>query len=278
MFTSDLFGSLTINVNNFLVKLNTLIALLLIVGSALASPKIIELNDSPTELTLEITEKYVFGDGDTLVDAKQINIEQVKKSAADYAGTYVEQELVVSDNKITKQQIRVLTAGFIEVVSRDDKRNVNNSGELCLITKAKIKLSKESIKDGLDKLKTDPARLNKISILEKDNGRLRKELYELTKKINSGASRTDLSERRKQVLSDLDKNSVAANIVFSQGSLFKMALLDIDEYEIAKADLDDNFFGGIKNETKVTLGQPKFVRMENGKYDCGRVIKYHTEY
>lgn len=115
-------------------------SLLLCSFSTLASVTVNK--DTNKDIILDVSEVYVLGDNDTLTDAKAINIEQAKKSASDYAGTYVESELKLLDGKITKQQVRVLTAGFIEIISRSDKKEINKSGSIQLNTKATIKLSK----------------------------------------------------------------------------------------------------------------------------------------
>tara|TARA_R110002124_G_scaffold223015_2_gene388394 strand:+ start:501 stop:710 length:210 start_codon:yes stop_codon:yes gene_type:complete len=60
-----------------------------------AAAKVTVLDDTQSYLLLEVTEMYVLGDNDTLIDARNISIEQSKKSASDFAGNYVEQSLVV---------------------------------------------------------------------------------------------------------------------------------------------------------------------------------------
>lgn len=78
-----------------------------------ASAQVAVLNDTRTHLLLEVTEVYVLGDNDTLIDARNISIEQSKKSASDFAGTYVEQSLVINGSRISEQHIQVLTAGYL---------------------------------------------------------------------------------------------------------------------------------------------------------------------
>lgn len=225
------------------------------------------INDSAQQITLKVTESYTLGDNDTMTSAKGLTLEQAKKSAADYAGTYVESELKVTDAQITKQQVRVLTAGFMEVLNRSDKRAVDNNGNVILNTTANIRLSKESIKDGLAKLKSDPERKAKIQSLEETNQRLRNELVELTKKINAGNSRTDLMKARETILADLDNNRQAAAQVFKEGTLFQLAELDNQDFELALQDIDENVFGYLKHETKVTVGKPKFTKNNDGTYN-----------
>ncbi len=194
--------------------------------------------DTKNDIILNVSEVYVLGDNDTLTDAKAINIEQAKKSASDYAGTYVESELKLLDGKITKQQVRVLSAGFMEVVTRSDKREVNQSGSIQLTTEAKIKLSKQSIKDGIEKLKSDPERQEKVKSLSEDNKRLRNKLIELTRNINTGVSRQDLMADREAILKELNHNRSSAKQVFEEGTLFQLAQLDDRDYSLAKDDIN----------------------------------------
>lgn len=225
------------------------------------------VSDNNNHITLKVSETYLLGDNDTLTQAKDINLEQVKKEASEYAGTYVESELKVSGSNIAKQEIRVLTAGYLEVLSVQNKRKVNGSGILTLTTQAKIRVSKESVRDGLAKLKSDPERKAKIKKLETDNNRLRNELLALTQKINTGSSRLDLVEAREKVLSDLNSNRQATKQVFEKGTLFQLAVLGGNEGDLAKKDIEENVFGYFQHETKVTLGTPEFKKNNNGKYD-----------
>ncbi|NGZ66628.1 hypothetical protein G6Z92_06460 [Vibrio aestuarianus subsp. cardii] len=224
------------------------------------------ISESGNYITLKVNERYVLGDNDTLTSAKELTLEQAKKAASDYGGTYVESELQVSNAKITKQQVRVLTAGFLEVLSRKDKRYIDKNGSVVLDTEAKIKLSKEAIKDGLAKLKSDPERKAKMDALEQDNQRLRNDVLELTRKINEGA-RTDLLAEREAVLVKLDSNRAATKKSFEQGTLFQLAMLDGQDYDLAKQAIDRDVFGYFKNQTKITLGNPTFKKNPNHTYD-----------
>lgn len=232
--------------------------------SCYANAAVNVVSDNDKQIVLSVSEQYALGDNDSMTEAKQLVLEQAKKSASDYAGSYVESELKVNGQTITKQEIRVLTAGFMEVLEHKEAKSLGENGGLLLTTTAKIRLSKESITDGLNKLKTDPERKQKIAALEKENTRLQGELYELTKKINSGTTRADLIKRREEILANLDQNRTTAKKVFEKGTLFQLAQLDADEYELAVKDINDNLFGMLKNKLHVDLGDPKFIRDKSG--------------
>lgn len=255
------------------------ILLAFLVGLSFTAQAAVSLvSENNNDITLNVTERYVLGDNDTLTDAKKVVLEQAKKSATDYAGSYVESSLSVSGNQITQQQIRVLSAGFMEVVSSDYQRSVNKSGSIVLDATAKIKLSKKSIQDGLEKLKTDPERQAKIDKLEENNQRLRRDLLALTKKINnSESSRTDLMKAREAILSDLNNNRSAAKQVFEQGTLFQLAMLDDSAYDLAKKDIDENVFGYMRHEMKIDLGKPEFYKNKNGNYNISVPVKWNLK-
>ncbi|MDE1316459.1 hypothetical protein L9X50_00325 [Vibrio aestuarianus] len=252
----------------------SLIALL--VGLTLSAQAAVTVySEDGKQITLNVTERYVLGDNDTLTSARELTLEQAKKTASDYAGTYVESELQVSNAKITKQQVRVLTAGFLEVLSREDKRSIDENGSVVLDTEAKIKLSKESIRDGLAKLKSDPERKAKMDALEQDNQRLRNDVLELTRKINEGA-RTDLLAEREAVLVKLDSNRAATKKSFEQGTLFQLAMLDGQDYDLAKQAIDRDVFGYFKSQTKITLGNPTFKKNPNRTYDVHVPVSWNV--
>ncbi|EGR4421514.1 hypothetical protein DDN26_14730 [Vibrio cholerae] len=252
----------------------TLLALL--VGLSFSTHAAVSLDsENQDHITLNVTERYVLGDNDTLTSAREITLEQAKKSASDYAGTYIESVLQVSNQTITKQQVRVLTAGFLEVLSREDTRSVGANGSLVLDTYAKIKLSKASIRDGLAKLKSDPERKAKMDALEKDNQRLRGEVLELTRKINEGA-RTDLLAERDAVLAKLDSNRAATKKVFEQGTLFQLAMLDGQDYDLAKEAVNRDVFGYLKTQTKISLGNPEFKKNTDGTYNIHVPVRWNV--
>jgi hypothetical protein len=240
----------------------TLSLIVLLSSNAFAAVKLLESNDKT--MLLNVTEQYTLGDNDTLTSAEGVAIEQVKRSATNYAGSYVESVLVVQDSNITTEQVKILSAGFMEVLDSNFKRTINKSGSVVLSTDATVRISMESIRDGLAKLKNDSGRKKQIDALQQKNDRLQKQLIELTRKINSSTvTRADLMKSREEVLSSLNNNRESAKKVFEKGTLLEMANLDSDNITIAKIDLYENALGYIKNEIKVKLGDIEVV--ENRK-------------
>lgn len=255
-----------------------LLIVLILISSAHVSAATKLIREDKRTLTLSVTEAMVMGDNDTLANARALNIEQIKKSASDYAGSYVESELKVTDSRITKQQVRVLTAGFIEITDSTDSRRLNQSGSVVLTTTATVRMSQEAIRNGLEKLKNDPERRQKMEVLRKDNQRLRKELFELTRQINTGKARTDLMAARNAILQDLDNNRESSRQVFEEGTLFQLATLGNDEYELARQDIDNNVFGFIQHEAQIKTGRPQFTKNNDGSYNIAVPVTWSFDH
>lgn len=234
------------------------------------------LSETADLITLSVSDTYILGDNDTITQAKNLVLEQLKNEAADYAGSYVESELKVSGNEIVKQQIRILTAGFMEILHVDNTRRISKAGSIELDAKAKIRVSKESVRDGLQKLKTDPERKATIRRLEQDNERLVNELVNLTNSINEG-SRIDLLEARKSTLSKLNNNREATKAVFEKGTLLQLADIGSKEQDIALNDVEQNVFGYFKQKTKVSVGQPEFKRNSSNLFDVSVPVEWNLK-
>ena len=234
------------------------------------------ISETADHITLIVSDTYALGDNDTMTQAKSLVLEQMKNEAADYAGSYVESELKVSDNQIIKQQIRILTAGFMEILHVDNTRQINEAGGVEVHTKAKIRVSKESVRDGLQKLKTDPERKATIRRLEQDNERLVDELLNLTNSINED-SRVDLLEARQSTLSKLNSNRETTKAVFAKGTLLQLADMGAKEYDLALNDVDQNVFGYFKHRAKVEVGQPKFKRNSSNSFDVSVPVEWNVK-
>lgn len=217
-------------------------------------------------MTLSVVEFHTLGMNDTLLSATKYNIDSIKKSSADYAGTYVESKLTVTDSSVTEQQVRLLTAGYVELLSTEHKRSINEAGDLVLSTKASVRISKKSIKDGLEKLKTDPARLEQIKLLEADNEKLRKQLSSIITELDVDQSRFDLLQARDLLLKSLDDNRIASKRVFDEGMLLNIANADSNSLESAKADLAINLLQIIENDMTVSVGSVS-IKDQNSGYD-----------
>lgn len=270
------------------MKLLRIMAAASLLISSFVAAEVKQIGDNNTHLTLRVTQTYTLGDNDTFIDAKNISLAQAQRQAADFAGTYVEQSLVVDGDKITQQQIRVLTAGFTEIIKSEEKRHIDDNGGIELVTQATIRVSKESIKDGLAKLKTDPDRLATIAALETDNARLRADLDKLSKQINTGIKssdsefavkhRPDLVGKRDDVLQQLESNRNSVKQVFAKGSLLQIAQSNTSDYDLARQRLDDEFFDHYRYSTNIRLGDPEFTENASGNsYNLRVLVRWHLD-
>ncbi len=117
-----------------------------------------------------------------------------------------------------------------------------------------------------------------MEVLRKDNQRLRNELFDITKQINSGKARTDLMAARNAILQDLDNNRESSRQVFEEGTLFQLATLGNDEYELAKQDIENNVFGFIQHEAKIKTGRPQFIKNSDGTYNIAVSVTIGLRY
>ncbi|WGW01756.1 hypothetical protein QF117_13345 [Vibrio sp. YMD68] len=233
------------------------------------------IDETATHYIFNVNERYTLGDNDTISSAKSLSLESIKRSAADFAGTRVESELKLTNRIISESKIRIVAAAFVEVLSVEFQRVIIDSA-IVIISRAKVTISKQSINDGLNKLKTDPERQALIASLERKNNELQAKLVSLTMNINQN-DRLDLLDARELVLSNLDSNRNATKQVFTRGTLFQLAQLDNSVFELARQDIDENVFGYLVHQTKIKMGTPSFIQSIHGKYDVKLKLEWHAE-
>ncbi|NAX34088.1 hypothetical protein CAG54_00540 [Vibrio sp. V27_P1S3P104] len=226
------------------------------------------VKDGKEYLELKATETYVLSSNDTVIAASDFNIERIKKSSAEFVGSHVETKLVVSDSKIKKQTVDIVSIGYVEIVHVDNRKALNEKNEIVLTTYADVRVSKKSIQDGINKLKSSPEMRRKLKSLEEKNAALTKQLLEVSKSISSGeSSRSDLIKQREEIIHSLQKAQSDAKFIFQEGAMFEMADLDNNELENDKHDLDTRLFESLARNTTIHIGKPRITKDE--KYKSG---------
>ncbi|TOF24920.1 hypothetical protein CGJ28_25225, partial [Vibrio parahaemolyticus] len=236
-----------------------------------------KLSETSSDLVLMVSQSHTLGQNDTLSGANKYNLEKIKVEAAEYAGSVVESELVVSDNKITKQQVKVLAAGYVEVLNTDHKRVINSSGDVVLTTHAKVKLAKQAIQDGLNKLKVDSVRLKRIKELEKKNEQLHQKLKNLVWLTNQETVRPDILAERERILKSLESNRNSTKKLFTQGSVLHIAKATDQQYDWDKKEIDLHVLNAIKYNTSIALKDVNVVEDGNGKYTLEIPISWSVD-
>lgn len=262
-------------------KMIFLCAAILVSMTSNAAAKVTVLDDTQPYLLLEVTEMYVLGDNDTLIDARNISIEQSKKSASDFAGNYVEQSLVVNGRSISEQHIRVLTAGYLEVLETSEEKTLNDEGHLTLITTSTVRLSKESIEKGIAHLRNGTRSTDELQRLESENQQLRSELAKVAALLENGSghdtdTRPALVERRDALVKKLEQRRSMVRHYFEQGGLLDKARSDDLAFETARFRFKYEILEHFKQNTEISLSEPEFIDNGDGTYDMRVFVGWHT--
>lgn len=243
------------------------------------------LQDTKNMLILRVQTSYIFGDGDTRVDAKNIALQSAKKLAAEKAGSYVQAERVIQDDEIKKDSIIMVSTALMAVEIKSEKLSITKEQQTKIVIVIEARLDKNSILAKLGILKENIGKKKQVFALQKENTSLRKELLTLNSKLrklktNIKSSRhmnkrTDLIERRDVVLSKLETNESSVRKVFERGTLFSMAKKSSVASDKAKRDIEFGIWGFIKNNTKINLGEPEFQDNNDGTYNIRVSVKWN---
>lgn len=261
-----------------MTKLTRILILLTLCAtqSAFGADKIIK--QLPNELIVESSAKYVLGDNDTRIDARNIALNEAKRGASELAGTQVKSDLVIENDQILKDQITIVAASFMTVEVLKEAMTTSQDGRSVMEVTIRAHLDKSAIRSKLDTYRGDDKRQKELRSIQAENTRLQNELKSLNtelSKIRSTANdgsvsskpRAELVARRDVVISSLEENQGQVRRVFEKGTLLSMAKKSGDAYQTAQEVLDKQVFGYIKNNTKIQLGEPEFRDNGNGTYD-----------
>lgn len=236
------------------------------------------VKDLPSEIAVEASASYVLGDNDTRIDARNIALNEAKRSASEMLGTHVSSELVIENDQILKDKITIVAAAFLKVKILKEEMIVSKDQRSMLTLKIRAQLDKSSILSKITAYRSDAKQQEKLVLMQNENIRLQKELDGLNvelskanKNIDMGEMfqkpRGDLMSRRSTVITLLDENLGQTRKVFEKGGLLELAKSDGDEYKYAVDVIDQQVGEYIKNNTKITMSDPKFVENVDGTYD-----------
>lgn len=190
----------------------------------------------PTEKIMEDTEQilrvrvgvpYILGDADTKSSAREMALKEAKIKASDIAGSYIKVSRSISGDKITKEDVTLLSSALMSSVVVSEKGFVQGE-QIGLHVIVEVVMDKKSILGKLDQLKNNSATQEKIKEISRENSLLRSQLAALnnqeevlsdklistrTKIINSIQSNAEstykLSLVRKTILLDAKSNAQA---------------------------------------------------------------------
>ena len=227
--------------------------------------------------TVISTGVYYLGDGDSKIDARNLALNEAKRTAANKVGSYIESLTVVKNNQITADVIREFSAGIMKVKVINEKLSLTKRGNLKMTVKIKAIVDEKSVKRQLKQISSNRQKLKVIKNLERKNKALYKKLSSLNKqlkklKLKKGRNTVQKNNQNKQsqrleVLTKIEKNENALRKVFKKGTLFSLAKKSTGDFKKAKLDIKENVWQHIVDNTKINVGDPKFKDNGNGTYD-----------
>ena len=248
---------------------------LILVGVVFAStvasamePQIVQ--NTPDEMVVRLESTYVLGDGESPVDARNLAFEEGKRRAAELAGTYVQSDLIVENDRIRKSTITTISAGFLSTVVLDEKRSLTEDGRLSLTLSLEATLDKKELRERVERLK-DPELVRQLETLQGENEKLRSRLAELSKLSTNSP---DIVARRAEILSDIDRNQGRVRKIFEKKTLLDLARATEMEYLNAKDDLLSRYWEKMAAVIRIDLGTPQFANRADGTYELRLPYSY----
>jgi hypothetical protein len=247
------------------------------------------VKDAPDELIMRIVTEYVMGDGDTIVNGRDIATQNAKKLAAEKAGSYIQMERIIVNDSIKRESINTLSTALMSVVIEDEDMTVTVDKRLRLEITVLANLDKKTLMGRLGVLKNDDQQQAKFNAMIDENGKLRKELETLNKRIESlnkekvankrviSEKRSDLYTRRNDVLTKIVVSEDNIRRIVMERDLTILAKQGSLKQEEAERDIDINVFKYIKDNIAVTIGEPGFIDNRNGTYDVEMSVSFRYD-
>ena len=88
--------------------------------------------------------RYIMGDKDSKLDGRRLALLEAQRNALEQAGTYIESLTEVQNFQLSRDQVRVYTAGILEVREVDEKSAMIGESMAITIT-AKVRVDKDVV-------------------------------------------------------------------------------------------------------------------------------------
>ncbi len=155
----------------------------------------------PSPVNAEIREliaegTYTMGDGETPLVAESRALLQAKKKAIELAGTYVESYTKVNKIVLTKDEIRVVASGLMEVEILDKRRSIIGDG-IKFWVRIKATVNPDNMADMAEIVK-DKSIMDDYHAMQVAYEKSREEIAELKKElatVRGGSAKRRLKER-----------------------------------------------------------------------------------
>jgi len=188
-----------------------------------------------TEIKDIITEgDYNMGDGETPSVAESRALLNAKRSALEQAGTYIESYSKVKNFQLVEDEVKVLTAGMVEVTILDKKRTIVGDGfRFWVKIKAKVKLDKM---EDMAKIVKEKSIIEDYKKIQQEYEKNQREMDKLKKELAMAQEET--AKKKVETRIAAEEKLFQANEWFEKGLHHTMGREDdkaIEEYTQAIA-------------------------------------------
>ncbi|NTV54633.1 MAG: tetratricopeptide repeat protein [Syntrophaceae bacterium] len=183
---------------------------------------------------------YIMGDNESKIDARRIAVQEAKRKALEQAGTYVESLTAVTNNQLTKDEIKMYTAGILmtEVLS-EEMRGPSERPEIYI--KIRSTIDTDMLTAQIDRYRKNEILEDQLKASYKENDDLKKERDLLVKQLAAQTDKAKAEETRKKLDHVLDReeaNDDANRVWVSLGN--KLEEGREQEQAVRQADLDQS--------------------------------------
>jgi tetratricopeptide (TPR) repeat protein len=187
---------------------------------------------------IEADSFYIMGDNDSRVDARRIAVQEAKRKALEQAGAYVESLTAVTNYQLTKDEVKMYTAGVLttEIVS-EEMRGSSEHPEIAV--KIKSTIDTDILTAQIDRYQKNEILEDQLKVSYKENDELKKERDLLVKQLAAQKDKAKAGETRKKLDRVLDReeaNDDANRVWVSLGS--KLEEGQEKGQDVQQADLD----------------------------------------
>lgn len=191
-----------------LVIFFSILLMSLITNNSYARIKV--LKETPNELVLKLSSKYIMGDLDNTADAKLHAIVDGKRKASEYAGTLIESETIVEDYEVTDDFVKTYTAAFMKTEELGVTKEVTKSGAIKLIVNLRIDVDKKRLLNKIDSIAGNKKGVSNVSSVSQQNDNLYHEYNKISRQIKMSDATvksdeiTELMHKRSKLLVQLN--------------------------------------------------------------------------
>ncbi|WP_111977215.1 hypothetical protein [Algibacillus agarilyticus] len=238
-------------------------------SNASSDNKIIENTKDRTVIFVKGT--YTLGDIDSLYNAKKYLSDQLKIEASEIFGVHVQHELVIDNQKITKDKLSTYSYSYMQFNKLSESPKYIN-GKMTIEISAHATFDKSHISNHLDNLEG----LNKLSEISNENEKLKLQLKELNTLAQSGTLNQQ-KDTRKDLINKIEHNSKAFVQIIDSRKLEEQ-INDIEQgFEAEIKRLNKGMLNIFKNHTTLKVNQPQIIETLKDKVTVAIKIDYEID-